>query len=110
RLRFAAWCPDLSGNGSRDTAVKGALAQLNTRVGAIDANTDKVLQAAADARDRLGADLVLFPELTLSGYPPEDLLLHRGLRTRVQAAFDKVRKSVGGIALCLGYPEYDGDT
>jgi len=90
--------------------VKVALAQLNTRVGGIDANTDKVLQAAARARDELGCDLVLFPELTLSGYPPEDLLLHRGLRARVEAAFEHVRQSVSGIALFLGYPEYDGET
>ena len=90
--------------------MKVALAQLNTRVGAIDANTDKVLQAAAHARDALGCELVLFPELTLSGYPPEDLLLHRGLRSRVEAAFEQVRRSVEGIALYLGYPEYDGDT
>src|SRR5690606_14514013 len=90
--------------------MKIALAQLNTRVGAIDANTDKVLQAAAHARDALGCELVLFPELTLSGYPPEDLLLHRGLRSRVEAAFEQVRRSVEGIALYLGYPEYDGDT
>ncbi|MGB7213848.1 MAG: nitrilase-related carbon-nitrogen hydrolase, partial [Gammaproteobacteria bacterium] len=57
-----------------------ALAQLNTRVGGIDENTRKVLDAATRARDELGAELILFPELTLSGYPPEDLLLHRGLR------------------------------
>jgi predicted amidohydrolase len=87
--------------------VKIGLAQLNTRVGAIDANTDKVLDYAARARD-LGCELVLFPELTLCGYPPEDLLLHRGLRSRVEAAFETVRSGVKGIAVYLGYPEYDG--
>jgi NAD+ synthase (glutamine-hydrolysing) len=87
--------------------VKIGLAQLNTRVGAIDANTDKVLDYAARARD-LGCELVLFPELTLCGYPPEDLLLHRGLRSRVEAAFETVRSGVNGIAVYLGYPEYDG--
>jgi NAD+ synthase (glutamine-hydrolysing) len=86
-----------------------ALAQLNTRVGAIDANTKKVLDCAARARDELHCDLVLFPELTLCGYPPEDLLLHRGLRSRVEAAFAKVRGEVRGIAVYVGYPEYDGD-
>ncbi len=84
------------------------LAQLNTRVGAIDANTTKVLDYAARARE-LGCDLVVFPELTLCGYPPEDLLLHGGLRSRVEAAFAKVRQGVSGIALLLGYPEYDGN-
>jgi NAD+ synthase (glutamine-hydrolysing) len=86
-----------------------ALAQLNTRVGAIDANTKKVLDCAARARDELHCDLVLFPELTLCGYPPEDLLLHRGLRSRVEAAFAKVKEGVRGVAVYLGYPEYDGD-
>ena len=63
--------------------MKVGLAQLNTRVGAIDANANKVLEYAARARDEHGCELVLFPELTLCGYPPEDLLLHRGLRSRV---------------------------
>ena len=89
--------------------MKIALAQLNTRVGAIDANTKKVLDCAARARDELGCELVLFPELTLCGYPPEDLLLHRGLRSRVEAAFAKVRDGVRGIAVYVGYPEYVGD-
>jgi NAD+ synthase (glutamine-hydrolysing) len=89
--------------------VRIALAQLNTRVGAIDANTKKVLDCAARARDELHCELVLFPELTLCGYPPEDLLLHRGLRTRVASAFEKVRDGVRGIAAYVGYPEYVGD-
>ena len=86
-----------------------ALAQINTRVGAIDANTQSVLDAAEHARDRLGCELVLYPELTLCGYPPEDLLLHRGLQDRVEAAFRRVLGGVSGIAMCLGYPEYAGD-
>jgi NAD+ synthase (glutamine-hydrolysing) len=89
--------------------VKVGLAQINTRVGAIDANAKKVLDYTARARD-LGCELVLFPELTLSGYPPEDLLLHRGLRSRVEAVFEKIRASIRGIAIYLGYPEYEGDT
>jgi NAD+ synthase (glutamine-hydrolysing) len=88
--------------------VKIGLAQINTRVGAIDANTRKVLDYAARAR-ALGCDLVMFPELTLCGYPPEDLLLHRGLRTRVETAFARVREELRGIAAYVGYPEYDGD-
>ncbi len=88
--------------------MKIGLAQINTRVGAIDANTRKVLEYAARARER-GCDVVLFPELTLCGYPPEDLLLHRGLRSRVEAAFAQVREEVRGIAVLVGYPEYQGD-
>ena len=83
-----------------------ALAQLNTRVGAIDANAQSVIDAAAHARDRLGCELVLFPELAICGYPPEDLLLHRGLRNRVEAAVERVRREVAGITILIGYPEY----
>jgi NAD+ synthase (glutamine-hydrolysing) len=89
--------------------VKIGLAQINTRVGAIDANTEKVLAVAHAARDDSGCDLVLFPELTLCGYPPEDLLLHRGLRNRVAAAFERLRTELTGVTVCVGYPEYDGD-
>ena len=88
--------------------MKIGLAQINTRVGAIDANTRKVLDYAERARAQ-GCGLVLFPELTLCGYPPEDLLLHRGLRSRVEAAFALVRDSVRGVAVYVGYPEYQGD-
>jgi NAD+ synthase (glutamine-hydrolysing) len=88
--------------------VKVGLAQINTRVGAIDANTDKVLDYAERAR-AAGCDVVLYPELTVCGYPPEDLLFHRGLRSRVEAAFEKVRDRVRGVAVYLGYPEYEGD-
>ena len=88
--------------------MKIGLAQINTRVGAIDANAHKVLDYAARARER-GCDIVLFPELTLCGYPPEDLLLHRGLRSRVEAALALVRDQVRGIAVYVGYPEYEGE-
>ena len=89
--------------------MKVALAQLNTHVGAIDANVDKVLATARRARDGLGCGLAVFPELTLCGYPPEDLLFHRGMRLRVEAALEKVRKGVSGIAVYVGFPEYDGE-
>jgi len=86
--------------------VRIALAQLNTRVGAIDANAEAIIAAARHARDELGCELAVFPELALCGYPPEDLLLHRGLRNRAAAALDRVRREVTGIAFLVGYPEY----
>jgi len=89
--------------------VRVGLAQINTHVGAIEANTEKVLDTARRARDELDCDLVVFPELTLCGYPPEDLLLHRGMRLRVKAALDAVRSGIEGVALYVGYPEYDGE-
>ncbi len=89
--------------------MKIGLAQLNTHVGAIDTNIKKVLASAKTARDEFGCDLVIFPELTLSGYPPEDLLLHRGMRLRIEEALEEVRTGIDGIALYVGFPEYDGD-
>ena len=83
--------------------MKIGLAQINTHVGAIDTNAKKVLATAKRARDELGCDLLIFPELTLSGYPPEDLLLHRGMRLRVEAALDDVRSGIDGIGLYVGY-------
>ncbi len=83
-----------------------ALAQLNLFVGDVAGNTQRVLDTAIDARDRLKADVVLFPELTLCGYPPEDLLFHTGLRRQVAAALDQVRSEARGISLVVGYPEY----
>ena len=83
-----------------------ALAQINTRVGAIDANAQQILEAARHARDTLDCDLLLTPELALSGYPPEDLLLHGGMRRRVQAAFERIRREISGIGIVLGFPEY----
>jgi NAD+ synthase (glutamine-hydrolysing) len=83
-----------------------ALAQLDLFVGDVAGNTQRVLEVSADARDRLHADLVLFPELTLTGYPPEDLLFHKGLRRQVADGLEQVRQEVRGIAAMVGYPEY----
>ncbi len=88
--------------------MKIGLAQLNTHVGAIDTNTKKVLATAHRARDEFDCDLVVFPELTLSGYPPEDLLLHGGMRRRVEAALEEVRQGADGIGVYVGFPEYAG--
>ncbi|HEX7718481.1 MAG TPA: NAD+ synthase [Woeseiaceae bacterium] len=85
------------------------LAQLDMIVGDVAGNTTKILQYADRARDELRADLVVFPELSLCGYPPEDLLFHFGLRKRVGNALETIRTSVRDIAVVVGFPEYDGD-
>jgi NAD+ synthase (glutamine-hydrolysing) len=80
------------------------MAQLNTLVGDIEGNADKVIAAARRGRDEFSADAILFPELTLSGYPPEDLLLRPGLHRRVLEALARVAREVSGIDVVLGYP------
>ena len=79
-----------------------ALAQMNAVVGDIEGNAARVEQLAAEARDT-GAQLVVFPELTLTGYPPEDLLLKRSFLRRAQAALEGLE--IGGITAIVGWPE-----
>ncbi len=81
------------------------VAQLNLLVGDIDGNRDRVIAAATAARDGQAADLLVFPELTLTGYPPEDLLLRPELIERTQAALTRIAAETRGIALILGYPK-----
>ena len=88
--------------------MKIALAQCNLTVGDVSGNTARVLEAAAHARDTLGAALVAFPELTLTGYPPEDLLFHGGLRRHVTEALDTLCSELSGIIAVVGFPEYVG--
>ncbi len=85
-----------------------AVAQINLIVGDVPFNVNKIVEAAGKARDELHADLVLFPELALTGYPPEDLLLRAGLQRRVAAGLEQL-KAVRGIALVVGYPEQQGE-
>jgi NAD+ synthase (glutamine-hydrolysing) len=87
-------------------SLKIALAQLNLLVGDVRGNAAQVVAAARRARDDLGAQLVLFPELTLSGYPPEDLLFHRGFRRQIEQGLAQVRSEVSDVAMMVGFPEY----
>ena len=90
--------------------MKLALGQLNTHVGAIDRNARRLVEAARRAAVEPGCELVVFPELAVCGYPPEDLLLHRGLQLRVERAIDALAASSSELALCFGYPEYVDET
>lgn len=85
--------------------LRVALAQVDLLVGDVDGNARRVVASAHEAREHLGARLVVFPELTLTGYPPEDLLLRPGLYPRVEQALASVAREVQGIDVVLGYPE-----
>jgi NAD+ synthase (glutamine-hydrolysing) len=89
-------------------SLRIALAQLDLLVGDVHGNASRVISTARRARAELNADLVLFPELSLSGYPPEDLLFHRGFRRQIEAGLATVRDEVRDIAVMLGFPEYAG--
>lgn len=84
--------------------MKIAIAQVNLMVGDIQGNTDLVIKQAEFARDQLNADLIIFPELTLIGYPPEDLLFRESIRIRIEQALGRLQSSVSGIAVLVGYP------
>lgn len=80
------------------------MAQLNFLVGDIQGNTDKIIAAATEARDRWCADLIVFPELALTGYPPEDLLLRPSFVRQVEPALQRLRGAIQGIAAVIGVP------
>ena len=84
-----------------------ALAQLDLVVGDVSGNTERILEYCQRAHDDLQADLVAFPELSICGYPPEDLLFHTGLQARVADAIDRIRREVRDIAVLIGFPEYE---
>ena len=90
-------------------AVKVALAQVDLVVGDVSGNTAKIIDWARRARDEDDADIVVFPELGICGYPPEDLLFHAGLRHDVEAAVTEISRGVTGIAVVIGFPEYEDD-
>ena len=92
-----------------NNTVTVALAQLDLVVGDVKGNTERILESAVRARDELHADLVVFPELSICGYPPEDLLFHAGLRHAVERSLEDIRSAVTGIAVLVGFPEYQGD-
>ena len=85
-----------------------AIAQIDTLVGDADHNAERVIAHARRARDELGAHLVVFPELTLTGYPPEDLLLRPSMIRWCRDALERVRAEVDGIDVVLGLPWQDG--
>ena len=85
-----------------------ALAQMNTVVGDLDGNSERILARLEEAR-AAGADLVLFPELAITGYPPEDLLLRPGFLRAAHAALETVAAGTKGLAALVGTPHLDRD-
>ena len=81
-----------------------ALAQLNPLVGDIPGNTRKVIEWAQLAKSKYNADVVIFPELTLMAYPPEDLLLRHSVERRVRRALSDILAANLDITLVVGYP------
>jgi NAD+ synthase (glutamine-hydrolysing) len=85
-----------------------ALGQLDMLVGDVAGNSQKIVAAAERACRELETDLLVLPELTLSGYPPEDLLFHRGFRVAIDKGMATLRTARASCGFLVGFPEYAG--
>ena len=85
-----------------------ALVQTNPVVGDLDGNRALILERLEEAK-RAGADLVVFPELAVTGYPPEDLLLRPGFIRAAEASLAEIAKSARDVVALVGTPFFDRD-
>ncbi|MFL6587564.1 MAG: NAD+ synthase [Luteimonas sp.] len=85
-----------------------ALAQFDFPVGDVGRNAERIAEMIAAARDEFGAHVVVFPELAISGYPPEDLLMRPSFLIDCEAALMQIAKDVRGIVAVVGWPESAG--
>jgi NAD+ synthase (glutamine-hydrolysing) len=85
-----------------------ALAQINTVVGDLDGNRAHIVERLREAREA-GADLVLFPELAVTGYPPEDLLFRPGFLREARRSLDQIAAETTDIAALVGFPWLERD-
>ncbi len=91
-------------NPTEAGAVRIALAQVSTQVGNCIANADRVIETISRARQELGARVVVFPELTLTGYPPEDLLLRHDFLAQCDAQIERIATAAHDMAVIIGAP------
>jgi len=85
-----------------------ALAQFDFPVGDVGRNAERIAEMIAQARDEFAAHVVVFPELAISGYPPEDLLMRPSFLIDCEAALMQIAKDVRGIVAVVGWPESAG--
>jgi len=91
-------------NAMANDNLRIILAQQDFLLGDIFGNTDKIIATAQKARDELNADVIVFPELATTSYPPEDLLLRPGLHERVAKSLRQIQMAAQGIDLIVGHP------
>ena len=93
---------------SSGTVLRIALAQMNSMVGDFDYNTNKIKSHLKQAR-KMGADVILFPELAITGYPPEDLLLKESFLKNSHKAMEKIIPHIRGLTAIVGFAEKHGN-
>ena len=96
---------NISKRSNPDKTLRIAIAQMNLLVGDIEGNAKRILDWILRARDESQADVVIFPELALTGYPPEDLLLRPGMYTRIRSTLENLSQEINGITALIGFPE-----
>ncbi len=92
-----------------DNSLHILLAQLNLTVGDIEGNTKKIIESINDAEFKYEADIIVFPELSISSYPPEDLLLRPAFNQYIKTALEKIVAETKNIHVILGYPTKQND-
>lgn len=90
-------------------SLRLVIGQLNFLVGDVAGNVQQVIAQALKARDQLQAHAIVFPELTLTGYPPEDLLLRPDIHVQVEAGLERLCNEVRGLVLIVGHPQRVND-
>jgi NAD+ synthase (glutamine-hydrolysing) len=88
------------------SALTLVIAQLNFLVGDIDGNAQRVIETVHQAQQQGTVDVVVFPELTLTGYPPEDLLLRPSLQKRIDRALNSIADAILDVDVVLGCPYF----
>lgn len=89
-------------------SIRIAMAQFDFPVGDVAGNTGRIIEMIGQARDEYGAELVMFPELAVSGYPPEDLLLRPGFLYECEQAMTRIAAACRGITAVVGWPQAAG--
>ena len=84
--------------------LRVVMAQLNLLVGDVQGNLEKHLHAAKNARDQFAADIIVFPELSITGYPPEDLLFRKNFIADAHSALHQFKEEMQGIYCIVGHP------
>ena len=87
--------------------VTVVMGQIDPIVGDISGNVELIIAASEKAKNESQADIIVFPEMTITGYPPEDLLLREALYTQVEKALTRLCNEVKDIVCVVGYPMMD---
>lgn len=91
------------------TKLRMVVGQINLHVGDIGGNVTQILDCARKAQEELKAHVIVFPELTLSGYPPEDLLLRPGFYEVIQRGLSRIEQTALNIDIIVGHPSVRED-